>query len=125
MRRDDEQIVAACCHWCNAIPIWGLMFCGVMYFYFRETSRYLVAQTRQAMFFHGVMLAAALAWIISELIARVTTELFELVGETLQTINKVVIVAIYLAYLAVCAWGGARSWLGKPFVYPLVGNQEE
>ena len=54
--------VAAICHVVNAQPVWGLLFGGWIWFANREKSRYLVAQSRQAMYFHGIFLFGILVW---------------------------------------------------------------
>lgn len=122
MRRQDEQTLAALCHFFNAVPIWGLLFCGFIWYDSREKSRHLVGQARQGMLFHGVLLAALLVWIVVELFVALLSFLLPPLGILLHLLNSIIVWVLVAAYAAVCIWGGTRVWAGEEFNYPFIGE---
>lgn len=122
MRRRDEQMMAALCHLCNAVPLWGLIFNGFIAFDAREKSRFLVAQARQAMYFHGIFLACMIVWSIVELFTKLLGVLFAPLGHTLGFLNSAIIIGLLALYLSTCLFGALRCWSGESFRYPLIGE---
>lgn len=122
MRRRDEQMMAAFCHLCNAVPLWGLIFNGFVWFDSREKSLFLMAQSRQAMMFHGLFLACMLIWAVVELLTMILGLLFKPLGATLGFLNSAIIIALLAMYLSVCLFGALRCWSGESFRYPLIGD---
>ena len=125
MRRQEEQTRAALCHFFNAIPLWGLIFCGVIWFDSREKSRYLVAQARQAMYFHGALMCGILVLMIAYLFAFLIGIIFPLIGGFLDFVNRSMGWVLIIVYVGICVWGGAQCWRGEPFRYPFVGDGDD
>jgi uncharacterized Tic20 family protein len=122
MRRRDEQMMAALCHLCNAVPLWGLIFSALIWFDSREKSRFLAAQSRQAMYFHGLFLMCMLIWSIVELFTMLLGALFAPLGNTLGFLNSAIIVGLLALYVSTCLFGALRCWSGEPFRYPLIAD---
>lgn len=125
MRRREEQMMAALCHLCNGVPLWGLIFNAVIWFDARERSRFLVSQSRQAMLFHGAFLACMIIWSVVELFTKLLGALFRPLGATLGFFNSAIIIALLALYLSTCLFGAFRCWSGESFRYPLIGDLPE
>ena len=123
MRRRDEQTLAALCHFFNAIPIWGMIFSGFVLFDNREKSRFLAAQARQALLFHGLFLAVIVVWMLVELVTALLNALFAPLGSLLRFLNHVIVSAALIGFVGVCVWGGLRAWAGEFFRYPFIGDR--
>ena len=120
MRRRDEQIVATLCHLGNAIPLWGLIVCGWIMFDNREKSRYLVAQARQAMYFHGILLAGILVCIWFRVFSSLVGFVFPPLRGIMIGFNQIVLLLLLAVHFVICARGAWRCWMGEPFRYPIV-----
>lgn len=125
MRRRDEHMMAALCHLFNAVPLWGLIFNVVIWYDARERSRFLAAQSRQAMLFHGAFLACIVIWSVVELFTLLLGALFRPLGATLGFFNSAIIIALLALYLSVCLFGALRCWSGESFRYPLIGDMAD
>ena len=123
MRPGQESFYCGLCHLCNAIPVWGLLFCGWIWYATREESRRVGVQARQAMVFHALLMTAALAYLILEILARILDVLAPLAGGPLHVVNQVIITVIYILYVGVCLWGSYRCFSGKDFRYPMIGRR--
>lgn len=121
MRARQEQAVAAFCHFSNAIPIWGLFFCGLVMFWFREQSRGVLRQARQAMVFHTLIMGALLLWCVVFQVIRLMRYLApEAFCDALYWVNNGVMLCLYMAYAGLCFAGSARMLRGEPFRYPFL-----
>lgn len=123
MRTRQEEILSALCHLFNAVPLWGLLFCGWIWFSVREESRVVVTQARQAMIFHVLLMAGLLVWLLLGLLSRVVWALSPTLGGLLDNLNLLILALLLVAYVAVCLYGFARRLSGLPFAYPLLGNR--
>lgn len=120
MRARRESLCAGLCHLCNALLLWGLLFCGWMWYALREESRYVVRHARQAMVFHTLMMATLLVYILIELVVEVLRVLSPALGTGLHRVNTVLFVAVLVAYWSVCLFGAWRCLRGHDFHYPLL-----
>src|SRR2546423_1916961 len=119
MRPRQEQTIEAFCHFSNAIPIWGIFFCGVVAFWLREESREVTRQAREAMIFHCFILTALLVWSLVDQIIRLMRLLLPmLLCDILHWSNNVLMFLLYAAFAAICVWGAGRRLQGEPFHYP-------
>ncbi|MBI3737189.1 DUF4870 domain-containing protein [Candidatus Sumerlaeota bacterium] len=125
MRRRYELDMAALCHLCNAIPIWGLLFCGLIWFNSREKSRYLVAQAQQAMVFHGLLLFLIVVWMLVEIASKLLFFFLPPVGALLSLLNRGIISVVLVIYIGFCLLGSWRCFTSSPFRYPFIGERGE
>lgn len=124
-RQEQEHNLAALCHLCNVVPIWGLIFCGMVWFNSREKSRYLIEQTQQAMVFHGALMLAFIAVVVVQILSGIVAYVIPFVGTPLDFINHAITYILLLAYTVACLWGAVSCYQGKPFRYPFVGEAAE
>ena len=120
MRSHREYQFSALCHLLNALPLWGLFFCGWIWFALREESRMVVRHAQQAMIFHALLLAALSVWVLLGLLARIMGVLSQNLGDGLLLLNGWIIRLLLAAYIVICLYGSYRCLSRKPFRYPLV-----
>lgn len=122
MRTRQEHQLCALCHLFNAIPLWGLLFCGWIWYAMREESRLVTGQARQSMFFHGLMMSGAFIFITLDLFVRVINYLSPMLGSILSMINITVMSVFMVLYVGCCLWGAHQSLKDQSFRYPIVGK---
>jgi uncharacterized Tic20 family protein len=121
MRARQEQLLSAVCHLVNALPLWGLLFCGWIWFQLREESRPVRRQAQQAMYFHGLLMTAMVIWMALELFTRILFALsLSTIGTLVSQLNGFIIWALLVSYVGICLYGSWRVLSGQPFRYPLV-----
>jgi uncharacterized Tic20 family protein len=125
MRPPRENLCGAFCHLFNVIPVWGMIFCAVMWYALREESRRVVEAARQAMLFHGALLVALLVWMLVGLALRVLTPITPGLADFAASINDGMMTIVYAVYAFICLLGGARLATGGVFRYPLIGGKGE
>jgi uncharacterized Tic20 family protein len=113
MRRREEHLLAAACHACNILPIWGLFTSCCVYYAFRDRSRYLRTQARQATIFHVMLLAALLVWLFIALLTRLFGFVSGFLGGVLGFINGVILTFLLLGYVLYCLWAALRCLEGE------------
>jgi uncharacterized Tic20 family protein len=123
MRTRQEQLISALCHLFNAVPLWGLLFCGWVWFAMREESRGVVRQAQQAMTFHALLMGGLFIWMILEWFARIISVLSPTLSGILSETNSVILALLLLVYVSICLIGFARCLSGQPFQYPLLSRR--
>lgn len=121
MRAPQEQLISALCHLFNAVPVWGLLFNGWIWFHLREESRTVRRTAQQAMTFHVLLMSGLLIWMLVASINRLLEALAlgRLCG-AIDYINDKIFAGLILVYIAICLFGALRVVSGKPFQYPMV-----
>lgn len=121
MRPRQEQHLSALCHLCNAVPLWGLLFCGWIWFQLREESRTVRREAQQAMMFHALLMSGLLLWILATLLTRILHSLsLETASHLAARTNDIIFSGLMLAYVAICLTGCWRTLRDQSFRYPLV-----
>ena len=120
MRPQQEQLVGSLCHLFNAVPVWGLLFCGWIWMTMREESRTVVYHARQAMMFHSLLMVVLVAWIMLEMLAKVLNVLSPLLGGLFHHVNTALVCGVLGIYVIICLLGFLRSRAGQAFHYPLI-----
>jgi len=123
MRPRREHVYCGLCHVFNAIPLWGLLFCGWVWFTMREESRFVVYHARQAMTFHVLLMLALLIYAALELVSRVMGVLLPSFGGVLRQANDIILKVLLIAYVVICVEGGLQCLIGRRFHYPLLGRR--
>ena len=123
MRTRQEQIVSALCHLFNAAPLWGLLFCGWVWFAMREQSRTVVRHARQAMIFHLLLMSGLLVWLLLDWLTRIIGVFSPSISGWLMQINNLILLVVLLAYVTICLIGFARCFSGQDFRYPLLSRR--
>lgn len=120
MRAPQERLLSALCHLFNAIPLWGLLFSGLIWMRLREESRAVVWQAQQAMMFHAILMAGVLVCLLVHGLSRLVSILAPDVGAWLATANRWIVAALLIAYVVTCMVGFFMSLTGRTFRYPVV-----
>lgn len=120
MRPRNEQQLAGLCHLFNAVPGWGMLFCGYVRYAMREESRLVVHHARQAMVFHSLILAGLMLWVLIELLCRVLAILSIYFSALLSSLNDLMVAGLIAVYVTTCLYGAWRCMSGRTFQYPLV-----
>lgn len=124
MRTRQERILMASCDFLNAIPLWGLLFCGWVWFWQREESRPVVRAAQEAMMFHTLLMGGLLIYLLLGWVARLSAVLSPTLGFILDQLNLLIVTVLLIAYAAVCLYGGAHRLSGQSFHYPLVSRRK-
>jgi uncharacterized Tic20 family protein len=123
MRAQREHVLSGLCHLFNAVPLWGLLYCGWMWYALREESRTVVYHARQAMTFHVVLMLGLLVYLALGFVARLLGVLLPELGGVFRQINDSILKAALLAYVAICVCGCVLCSTGRSFHYPLLGRR--
>lgn len=123
MRAPQESNYAGLCHLFNMIPLWGLLYCGWALYSMREESRHIVRNAREAMIFHSMLMAAALVFLVSEMLGRLIGVLAPGIGSFLHELNMTIFLAVAMVYWAICFYGACRCFSQNDFHYPLIGRR--
>lgn len=123
MRAPQESNHAGFCHLCNMIPLWGLLYCGLVLYWMREESRYVVRNAREAMIFHSLLMAATFVFLVAGMLGRLLGVLSPGIGSFLNELNMVIFYAIVAVYWMICLYGAYRCFSQDDFHYPLIGRR--
>lgn len=118
MRRAREDFYCALCHLLNALPLWGLVGCGLIWYFLREESRRVIIHAQRAVTFHTLLLGAILIYIILDLVSRLMIQLVPGLFDYLRTLNHWLIRGLVAGYVMVCLYGFVRCLMGHSFHYP-------
>ncbi|MGF1573102.1 MAG: DUF4870 domain-containing protein [Sumerlaeia bacterium] len=121
--RPEERGFAATAHLITMIPLWGYLFLILLYLHFREKSREVVFHIQQAMAFMFVSLCVFLFYLFASLIIKLIKTLDANVAIILDKINLGFLIAVYSVYCIICIYAIISVYMGKPFIYPLVGKK--
>lgn len=121
--RDEERGFAAAAHLLGAVPMWGLVFLILMWIYFKERSRGVVFHVQQAAVFFSAQLAILLVYVGIGLVLKPIAIINEWLAGVLASINWLVLVVCFGAYIITCLYGTVKTFLGRPFFYPAIGRR--
>lgn len=121
--REEERGYAAAAHFIGAVPLWGFLGLAAVWIYFKERSREVVFHVQQAMMFQLLFLCVAVFAVAVALLIMPIGVLHEGVAEFLARMNLRFLVLSYAVYATTCVVGAVMTFLGRPFLYPLVGRR--
>ncbi len=121
--REEERGFAAAAHLVGAIPLWGFVFLAVIWLWFKERSREIVFHVQQAMVFQMVFLTLGFFALVVQLLNLPIGVLHQGLAEFISRVNMFFLIACYTVYASICIWAAAATFLGKPFLYPVVGKK--
>ena len=124
MRAGREHQWSALCHLCNAVPVWGMLFAGAIWFHLREESREVVGHARQAILFHGILLMVALVYMIVGFLSKILQFISAALGQTIDRMNDVIFYGLLAAYIGICLYGAVQCLHGLAFRYPLIRKHD-
>ena len=110
-------------HLFTAIPLWGILFNGVMWISFKERSRQVVYHAQQGIFFQVIFLAAILVGLVAFLFTQVVGVINGPLAAVLSFINWIIIVMVWIVFEIICIIGMATAANGNEFHYPFVAQK--
>lgn len=120
MKPKDKEI-AGLIHLLNIIPLWGVLFNGIIWYLVREKNEDLVFNALQAIFFHSIFLALFIIGCGIHLFCLPIKFIVEQIGVLFIAINWSVIVICWVGYICTCLYGSYKKFNGEDFEYPFVG----
>jgi hypothetical protein len=121
----SERAPAAAAHVLSLLPLWGVVFAAGINHYYKESSRIITFQARQAIFLHLVFLAIAFTGILIRFGAGVLEAAFPEQGfaEAAAWFDYSKAIALYAAYCIFPAATAALVSMGRNVVYPFIGRR--
>lgn len=120
--RPEERGFAAAAHFpLGAIPLWGFVFLALMWVYFKERSREVVFHIQQAMLFQMAQLAAWFLWVVVGVVLKPVEAISPRIADLLSSANLVFLILFLVPYFLLCLAGAVSVYIGRPFMYPIIG----
>ncbi len=120
MNREERGYILLA-HLFAAIPLWGILFNGILWLSFKERSRRVVFHAHQGIFFQAIFLAALLAGLVFFLFTEIMGVINTSLAGILKFANWVVLITIWAAYEITCLYAMWNTVEGREFKYPLIG----
>lgn len=121
--REEERGFAAAVHLVNILPLWGFIFLVGIWIYFKERSREVVFHVQQALAFQTAFLGVGVVWLFFSVLFKIVGRLSPGLGALLDRANTFFLVVIFTLYACTCLAGCVATYMGRPFLYPLVGRK--
>lgn len=119
--RYEERPWGFLVHALGVVPIWGFIFMSCVWLYYRHRSREMVFHVQQAVQFHIFILLPVLGWVMSGIIASIVYQLSPMLAGLLETVALFLILTFLALMAAVALFGGVLTYMGRPFLYPVIG----
>ncbi len=121
--KQEERTVAALVHLFIILPLWGILFAGIVWLNFKERSREVVFHSLQAIFFQCVILIIFLIYLVFRLFCKLIEVFNQNLADLFIMGNRVLLMVCGLIYIILCIYAAVRVILGKDFKYPYVGRK--
>lgn len=120
-----ERLPLALSHLATALPVWGLVANALLLFGYRESSRSILFQARQALQLQVVFLALATLVFLAQLVfvLLATAGLPAALMQVLITLGWWLLCTAAAGQAALGLWGLGRVLGAQFFVYPVVGEE--
>jgi len=118
-----ERAPAALAHLVSLPPVWGILFASGIIHYYRESSRAVAFQARQAIFLHLAFLAVGVLGILIRLFATLLDTAFPEMGidAVAGWFNETKAVALYIVFSVFPVLAAALTSMGYAVIYPWIG----
>ncbi|HMZ51200.1 MAG TPA: DUF4870 domain-containing protein [Candidatus Sumerlaeota bacterium] len=121
--RPEDRIWGLALHALCWIPVWGFICCAIIWLHFKNRSREMIFQVQQAVQFQIVVLVPMIVWIFCGIVIRITSIFSPWLGKVLEVGNNFLLSLIITISAAVAVAGAAMVYLGRPFLYPVIGKR--
>jgi uncharacterized Tic20 family protein len=120
-----ERVPAALAHLLSLPPLWGVLFAAGIAHYYRESSRSVAFQARQAVYAQLAFLSLGVACILIRLAAQLLEAAFPGHGLGLAAawFGHPKAVALYIAFCACAVLAATLTSLGHNIAYPFLGRR--
>lgn len=122
MNKKDREF-AGITHLVNIVPLWGLVFNGVIWYIFKDKSKYVVFNAIQSIFFHLFFLTVMIIGIAFQVFIMLIKLLLSQIGSLLEFGNWTVMMVFFTVYILTCILGAWRIFNGEDFLYPFIGKR--
>lgn len=121
--REEERPWGFLLHALAWVPVWGFVVSMLLWVYYRHRSREMVFHIQQAIQLQITVLVPVLLWIVGSILTEVVKGVSPGMGAALATANDFVAVSLLTLMAAVAVVGGGLVYLGKGFLYPVIGRR--
>lgn len=121
--KQEERSMAALAHLVVIIPLWGILFAGIIWLYFKEKSKAVVFHAQQAIFFQVMLLIVIVIALIFQLFCSIIAVINSPLSAILNAGNWVLTIVCMIVYVAACLYAAWSVLEGRDFEYPFIGKQ--
>jgi uncharacterized Tic20 family protein len=121
--KDEERGYVLLTHLFAAIPLWGILFNGILWISFQEKSRRVVFHAQQGIFFQVAFLAMLLVGLVVFLFTQLVGVLNDSLASLIRSGNWLIITAVFILYEITCLYAIWNVIQGKDFEYPFIGTK--
>lgn len=119
--RPEDRPWGLLVHVLGWIPVWGFVFNAAIWLHFKNRSREMVFHIQQSIQYQIFVLMPVLAWIVVSILTSIVGNLHEGAGSFLQTANTFLLSLTMTAAGLLAIYGGAMVYMGRGFLYPVIG----
>jgi len=119
--KQEERGYILLAHLFAAIPLWGILFNGILWLSFQEKSRKIIFHAHQGIFFQVAFLVMFLAGLVVFLFTKLISVINTSLASLLSTGNWIIIIVLIAAYEITCLYAIWNIIQGKEFEYPFIG----
>lgn len=121
--KHEERSMAALAHLVVIIPLWGILFAGIIWLYFKEKSKAVVFHAQQAIFFQVILLIIIVVALVFQLFCSIIAVINSPLAAILNAGNWVLTIVCMVVYAAACLYAAWSVLEGRDFEYPFIGRQ--
>ncbi len=121
--RPEDRPWGLALHAIGWIPVWGFVFTAMVWLHFKNRSREMIFHVQQVIQYQIIVLIPLVVWVISSILISLIGTLSPSIGGVLQTINTFILSLVLTASACLAIYGGVRVYLGKSFLYPVIGHR--
>ena len=117
---EEERGYIFLSHLFAAIPLWGILFNGIIWMTFKEHSRRIVFNAHQGIFFQTIFFAAVFMGLAVHLFTKFVGVINVSLAGTMSSVNILIRIIVIIAYAAVCVFAMGTPLQGRVFSDPLI-----
>lgn len=121
--KQEERTIAALTHLLIIVPLWGILFAGIIWLNFKERSREVVFHAQQAIFFQCILLLIFLIGAVFSLFSELIKVFNQKLAQIMIKGNIWLLIICFAIYAAICIYAALLIIFGKDFNYPYVGKK--
>ena len=123
--KPHDRAPAALAHLLTLLPLWGVIFAAGVIYYYRESSRAVAFQARQAIFLHLAFLAVGVSGILIRLLAVLLDAAFPGAGLDMVAswFDDTKAIGLYIVFAFFPVVSAGLNSMGHGVVYPWIGGR--
>lgn len=117
-----EREWAALAYLLAIIPLWGILFDGLIWIHHRESNRKVVFHAHQAIALHFILLIVFVFFSLFLIVIKIISVMDAEVAGMFEMANWALLIGFYLIYVLGCLWATFALLGGNDnFQFPVVG----